>query len=553
MELQSTEQNPVEVPTSYLTLPRSPSLPKWLSPGNSNSTVPHSPVSSTRPRSANVKATSHTVKTVKGKQVKTLPLPPPPQDELDTEKRYEDFGHSITKSRSTSQPLYDDIPANLPQPKNVRSGSVDTPSQPLQVNREKRPVVRVYSDPQEVYEDMGHSPMTQRKTGNLIPPSEVVPKAANTLPLSQDEPLYDEGTTTYSLVRPPNPPHDSQPTLTDRYLEEIYEEPGSPVNPLPSVQTTTEKSPSLEKQPTPIVAETLAMNSPQQIPEDLYEDPFSEPYSLPEAQIPSFSEGHSPSISVTTDEPGGLADPTLLTLASSAEVCIVVDKAECSLRDETDTQEGDTTLCQLSSLSSESFQQLPKQLGPPKDNAPDEGTGTHESALPEPDVKVAAPSCALEHLRKKSLSISESSLTGITKIGKGQYGDVYKARMGMVTIAMKTMMQYTSHKMTDKFENEITIMSQVCHYNVVRLYGIIREGPFSPALVMEFLLYGDLKSFLIKEKQPKEFLMKCMNDVAMGMHYLCERGLIHRVSIKYTEYLRIAWEVRSVHSKKPKM
>ena len=25
--------------------------------------------------------------------------------------------------------------------------------------------------------------------------------------------------------------------------------------------------------------------------------------------------------------------------------------------------------------------------------------------------------------------------------------------------------------------------------------------------------------------------MKCMTDVAMGMHYLCERGLIHRVSI----------------------
>ena len=25
--------------------------------------------------------------------------------------------------------------------------------------------------------------------------------------------------------------------------------------------------------------------------------------------------------------------------------------------------------------------------------------------------------------------------------------------------------------------------------------------------------------------------MKCMSDIAMGMHYLCERGLIHRVSI----------------------
>ena len=33
------------------------------------------------------------------------------------------------------------------------------------------------------------------------------------------------------------------------------------------------------------------------------------------------------------------------------------------------------------------------------------------------------------------------------------------------------------------------------------------------------------------ERQPVEFLMKCMTDVAMGMHYLSEKGLIHRVSL----------------------
>ena len=33
-----------------------------------------------------------------------------------------------------------------------------------------------------------------------------------------------------------------------------------------------------------------------------------------------------------------------------------------------------------------------------------------------------------------------------------------------------------------------------------------------------------------REKQTQNFLIKCMIDVAMGMHYLGERGLIHRVS-----------------------
>jgi serine/threonine protein kinase len=45
---------------------------------------------------------------------------------------------------------------------------------------------------------------------------------------------------------------------------------------------------------------------------------------------------------------------------------------------------------------------------------------------------------------------------------------------------------------------------------------------------MEYLPYGNLKTFLMREGQPNEFLMKCMTDVAMGMHYLSERGLIHR-------------------------
>ena len=85
--------------------------------------------------------------------------------------------------------------------------------------------------------------------------------------------------------------------------------------------------------------------------------------------------------------------------------------------------------------------------------------------------------------------------------------------MGMTTVAVKVVKRYSSQKVMEQFENEMSIMSQVSHNNIVRLHGIISEGmwstdyihslqsllvlgPFSPALVMEFLPYGDLKTFL---------------------------------------------------------
>ena len=100
------------------------------------------------------------------------------------------------------------------------------------------------------------------------------------------------------------------------------------------------------------------------------------------------------------------------------------------------------------------------------------------------------------------------------RIVTGQFGEVYKAKMGKTTVALKIVKRFSSQKVTDQFENEMSIVSQVYHHNIVRVYGILREGsyrrkmltltlcmctfagPYSPALVMEFLPHGDLKKFL---------------------------------------------------------
>ena len=58
----------------------------------------------------------------------------------------------------------------------------------------------------------------------------------------------------------------------------------------------------------------------------------------------------------------------------------------------------------------------------------------------------------------------------------GQFGDVYRAKMGKTTVAVKIVKQYTFRSIMDQFEREMSIMSQVSHTNIVTLLGIIREG-----------------------------------------------------------------------------
>ena len=110
-------------------------------------------------------------------------------------------------------------------------------------------------------------------------------------------------------------------------------------------------------------------------------------------------------------------------------------------------------------------------------------------------IHTATPALTpLEILHKEALSISESSLSGITQIGEGikcskhlsvsnkvyvfpgKFGKVYKAQMQKNTVAVKVTKKYSSEKAMSDFQNEMSIMSEVAHHNIVRLYGIIYEG-----------------------------------------------------------------------------
>ncbi|XP_065907466.1 uncharacterized protein [Dysidea avara] len=160
----------------------------------------------------------------------------------------------------------------------------------------------------------------------------------------------------------------------------------------------------------------------------------------------------------------------------------------------------------------------------------------HASFIPNatPLDNLAESITDIDPLFKEALTISKDSLSDFTNIGKGQYGEVlsalYRPSPGSVSIkvAVKKTKEGCSSREKENFLKEIIVMAQFMHPNIVRVFGSVDEGTPSPWLVLEYLSNGDLKTFLKNNNRPVHRLVKYMVDVAMGMHYLSEKGFVHR-------------------------
>ena len=66
----------------------------------------------------------------------------------------------------------------------------------------------------------------------------------------------------------------------------------------------------------------------------------------------------------------------------------------------------------------------------------------------------------------------------------------------MFPVAVKTLSSTDEHDL-HKFMEEIDLMKRFCHPNIVSLLGVnchYREG--APLMILEYMPYGDLRSFL---------------------------------------------------------
>ncbi|XP_046418972.1 tyrosine-protein kinase Fer isoform X2 [Neodiprion fabricii] len=119
----------------------------------------------------------------------------------------------------------------------------------------------------------------------------------------------------------------------------------------------------------------------------------------------------------------------------------------------------------------------------------------------------------------------------IDKIGRGNFGDVYKAQLksSKIDVAVKTCKVTLPDEQKKKFLQEGRILKQYDHPNIVKLIGIcVQKQPIM--IVMELVPGGSLLTYLRKNASTitqREQLRMC-KDAAAGMCYLESKYCIHR-------------------------
>ncbi|XP_054282459.1 gamma-aminobutyric acid type B receptor subunit 1-like isoform X2 [Macrosteles quadrilineatus] len=131
------------------------------------------------------------------------------------------------------------------------------------------------------------------------------------------------------------------------------------------------------------------------------------------------------------------------------------------------------------------------------------------------------------------------------KLGEGAFGFVYGGEAyfdakGWVAVAVKTLKVGSTPEEKLEFLCEAEVMKRFEHANIVKLLGVCTKNE-PTYTVMEFMLYGDLKTFLlarrhlVNEKLGEESdeisskkLTTMALDVARALGYLAELKFVHR-------------------------
>ncbi|XP_065899296.1 tyrosine-protein kinase receptor UFO-like isoform X2 [Dysidea avara] len=132
-------------------------------------------------------------------------------------------------------------------------------------------------------------------------------------------------------------------------------------------------------------------------------------------------------------------------------------------------------------------------------------------------------------------------------IAEGAFGIVYKGLYRKndetIIVAIKALKACSSVLKIEEFIEEIAVTKTFSHPNVLSLIGACLEASSSdkmPLMVIPYMLYGDVKSFLSSKRGNKidltelpqdlhyNILVQICLDIAKGMAYLSSMRFIHR-------------------------
>uniref|UniRef100_A0A1A8QTL5 Tyrosine-protein kinase n=1 Tax=Nothobranchius pienaari TaxID=704102 RepID=A0A1A8QTL5_9TELE len=130
----------------------------------------------------------------------------------------------------------------------------------------------------------------------------------------------------------------------------------------------------------------------------------------------------------------------------------------------------------------------------------------------------------------------ERHLIFLQLLGKGNFGSVEMCRYDPLqdntgeVVAVKKLQYSTAEHIRD-FEREIEILKSIQHENIVQYKGVCYSaGRRNLRLIMEYLPFGSLRDYLIKNKEriDDKALVHYASQISKGMEYLSSKRYIHR-------------------------
>lgn len=122
----------------------------------------------------------------------------------------------------------------------------------------------------------------------------------------------------------------------------------------------------------------------------------------------------------------------------------------------------------------------------------------------------------------------------VSELGQGAMGVVYKATDPLIdrVVAIKTITLSLAQEEKDEYEarfyQEAKAAGRLSHPNIVTIYDVGRSGDVA-YIAMEFLQGRELRDILNDgQRLPVNFVLDVVAQVALGLAYAHENGIVHR-------------------------